>query len=152
MPLHYVDTSALAKRYLPEEGSDWVNALFSTGPLAISNLAVVELASALARRTREGDLTAETRDAIFRTFLADIERLVVLELGAEVMQHATTMILGAPRSIRLLSLDALHLATARVAFAKAQRRGVAVGSFVTADTGLAAAASWAGLTPLTPER
>ena len=151
MPLHYLDTSALAKRYLPEAGTDWVNALFSSEPLAISHLAMVELASALARRTREGDLTAETRDAIFRAFAADIDQLVVLELGPEVVQQATTMLLEAPRTVRLLSLDALHVATARVAFARARRRGVAAGAFVTADKDLAAAAEWAGLKLLTPE-
>jgi len=61
------------------------------------------------------------------------------------------MLLEAPLHLRLRSLDALHLATARLAFARARRRGVATGAFVTADQELAAAADWAGLTPLIPE-
>ena len=78
MALHYLDTSVLAKRYLPEQGTGWTNALFSSEPVAISQLAIVELASALARRTREGELTPGTRDAVFRSFLVDTKQLVIL--------------------------------------------------------------------------
>jgi hypothetical protein len=48
-------------------------------------------------------------------------------------------------------LDALHVASARLAFARARRRGVATGNLVTADTALLGAAIWAGLPTLNPE-
>lgn len=47
--------------------------------------------------------------------------------------------------------DALHIASARAAFASARRERIATGRFVTADTGLAAAATWAGLPVANPE-
>ncbi|MSQ14501.1 MAG: hypothetical protein EXR50_01370 [Dehalococcoidia bacterium] len=140
MPLHYVDTSALAKRYLLEPGTPWVNALLVSEPFAISHLAIVELGSVLARRTQEGAISPDTRDATFRTFLSDKERLVVIELSLEVVLEAATIL-----------LDALHVASARLAFARARRQEMVTGAFVTADQQLVNAARWAGLTALIPE-
>src|SRR5581483_12201353 len=48
--LAYLDSSALAKRYLPEVGSAWVAHLCQQEPVAISLVAIPELTSALARR------------------------------------------------------------------------------------------------------
>ncbi len=58
MALTYLDSSALAKRYLPEVGSAWVARLCQQEPVAISLVALPKLAFALARRVREGALTA----------------------------------------------------------------------------------------------
>ncbi len=57
----------------------------------------------------------------------------------------------APPQVRLRALAAIPLASALQAFARARRRGVAVGDFVTADVTLLAAAQWAGLTTQNPE-
>ncbi len=57
MPLTYLDTSGLVKRYVPEVGSAWVEQLCRREPVSTSLIAIPELASALARRTREGALT-----------------------------------------------------------------------------------------------
>jgi predicted nucleic acid-binding protein len=151
VPLHYLDTSALVKRYVSEQGSAWVEELFASEPVAVSSLAAVELASALARRTREGDLTPADRDSIFSSFLDDTREYVVLAVTQLMTEDATTMLLTSPPTIALRTLDALHLATARVAFASARRRGLATGSFVTADRALGQAVTWAGLTALNPE-
>ena len=60
MPYAYVDTSALAKWYLPEEGSEklaqWIQQQEDT---CISSLTMTELRCLLARRRRMGLLTAE---------------------------------------------------------------------------------------------
>lgn len=72
MPLVYLDTSALAKRYVQEVGSEWVVRLCQREPAAISLIAIPELASALARRTREGALSAQERDTLFQAFLRDL--------------------------------------------------------------------------------
>lgn len=151
MALHYLDTSALVKRYLPEAGSAWVKSLVSSDPVAVSLLAAVELASALARRTREGDLTPEQRDTVFRSFLADAREYVMLAVTQGITEDAAAMLLTSPPSIALRTLDALHLAAARVAFAHARRRGLEIGAFVTSDRALAQAVAWAGLTPVNPE-
>lgn len=145
MALTYLDSSALAKRYLPEVGSAWVARLCQQEPVAISLLAIPELASALARRTREGALTTQLRDTLFQAFIRDARSFMVIA------QQAATLLLTAPLPVRLRTLDALHVASARLAFAHARRRGVATGSFVTADRALLDAARWAGLPTLNPE-
>ena len=53
-PLAYFDTSALAKWYLREARSDEVEAYIrANGPVAISDLTVVEMRSLLASHRRE---------------------------------------------------------------------------------------------------
>ncbi|MDQ3749623.1 MAG: type II toxin-antitoxin system VapC family toxin [Acidobacteriota bacterium] len=60
MDNYFFDSSALAKRYLIEDGSLWVET--TTGNLAhnifVANITVVEVSSALARRVRNGKLPA----------------------------------------------------------------------------------------------
>jgi hypothetical protein len=58
---YYLDTSALVKRYIDEVGSNWVRTLLVQSPppsLIVVHLAIVEMTSALARRRREGLLSA----------------------------------------------------------------------------------------------
>ena len=57
------DASALAKRYLPELGSDTINALFSSGALAgmaVTTMGYAETLSVLSRRRNRGEVTAAT--------------------------------------------------------------------------------------------
>jgi len=151
MPLYYVDSSALVKAYVPEVGSEWVSALLTTDPAATSAVAVAEVASALARRTLEGKLTAEARDIAYRQFLADTRQHALVSSTQGVIREAATLLLQTPSLPRLRTLDAIHIASARSAFARARRRGIATGAFVTADHTLAEAASRAGLVVANPE-
>lgn len=151
MALVYLDTSALAKRYVPEVGSAWVARLCQQEAAAISLIAIPELASALARRTRDGALSAQQRDTLFQAFLRDLRAFVVVEPNQAIAQQAAALLFMTPPSVRLRTLDALHVASARLAFARARRRGVATGSFITADRALLDAANWAGLPTLNPE-
>ena len=149
MPLHYLDTSALAKRYVPEKGSVWVKNLCSTEPIAVSLLTVVEMPSGLARRTRSGDLTTQQRDTIFRQFIADTQQYTVLGVNEEMAQRAVELVLQSPVPLR--ALDALHLASAEECFRRAKQEEIATGSFVVADQRLIQAAQWAGLSTENPE-
>lgn len=151
MALVYLDTSALAKRYLPEVGSGWVARLCQQEPIAISLVAIPELASALARRTREGALTAQQRETIFQGFLRDARSFTVVEPNRAVAQQASILLLTAGPAARLRTLDALHLASAQLAFDRAHRHGIGTGAFISADRALLDAARWAGLPTLNPE-
>jgi len=54
---YYLDTSALVKRYIDETGSAWLRALVDPAlspVLVVSQLLIVEMASAFNRRLREG--------------------------------------------------------------------------------------------------
>lgn len=152
MPLTYLDSSGLVKRYVPEAGSAWVTHIRNTEPVAISLVAVVEIASAIARRRREGSLTEEQASAIYRLFVAGLASCVVIGVHQEVIQRAATFLLTAPAPIRLRSLDANHMASAQLAFDRARRRGIAVGAFVSSDIALLAAARWSGLAIENPEQ
>lgn len=57
MSNYYLDTSALVKRYIDETGSAWLRALVDPAlspVLVVSQLLIVEMASAFNRRLREG--------------------------------------------------------------------------------------------------
>lgn len=151
MPLHFLDTSALAKRYLAEQGSDWVAELLRSEPVSTSALTSVEFASVLARRVRDGSISAQNRAELLDAFSRDAERWIVIDLADEIIEAAARLITQAPISIPLRALDALQLACGRASLAIAGDVGNPAGSFVSADHRLLAAAQWAGLAVENPE-
>lgn len=60
---YFFDTSALAKRYMVEKGTTWVVKMtsrpFQNHEVFLSQLTIVEVVSALARRIREGLSTSQ---------------------------------------------------------------------------------------------
>lgn len=132
MTLLFVDTSALAKRYVPEVGSAWVRGWIDPSQgniILISEVTIVELVSALARRQREGTVSSADFIRLRNDFLlhADREYLVVNLHGGVVLQ-ASQLVAAHP----LLTLDALQLACALAA----GRDLGAIPTFVSADRNL----------------
>lgn len=71
----YFDTSALAKWYLNEAGSDDVETYIQEhGPVDINELTIVEMRSLLGRRRRERNIDAKIEIKIFATFEEDIRQ------------------------------------------------------------------------------
>jgi len=70
----YIDASALAKLYVPEAESERLDT-FLRGRLGlmISELAITEVLSAVARRKREGELRPELANQIRGALLADAD-------------------------------------------------------------------------------
>jgi predicted nucleic acid-binding protein len=121
----YVDTSALAKRYLDEPESEACEALLLADPdWVTARHTFVEMHRTLAR-VASGRAFARARDA----FLVDWDRMAVAELDEPTCARAAelTLTLGAR------SLDALHLAAAH-------RVGGAALPFLTYDLRQAQAA------------
>jgi predicted nucleic acid-binding protein len=111
----YFDTSALAKWYLNEKGSEDVERYIRAhGPVAISGLTVLEMRSLLARRRRESGITAALEMRVFAVFEDDI-RAGFLERHPldDDACRAATHLLAATSAVPLRALDALHLALAR---------------------------------------
>ena len=57
---YYLDASALVKRYVDEAGSDWLRWLVDPvrdSTVFISQMTIIEVISAFARRIRDGSLT-----------------------------------------------------------------------------------------------
>ncbi len=113
MPL-YVDSSALAKLYVPEGNSDEVDSyLRGRIGLMVSELAITEVLSATARRKREGELSADAAIRIRDALLADADSgaFVRLQLDPVVHREAERLLLMTS-VVPLRTLDALHLALA----------------------------------------
>lgn len=135
----YLDTSALAKLYLPETLSDELeDALKGRHDIIVSDLAITELTSAIARRRRDGDISARHADQLHRRILDDVERGEFLhsELTAEVHRAAEQLLLRSDTGGVLRAADALHVAMATLRTARA---------ILTFDARLAAAARAAGV-------
>lgn len=135
----YVDTSALAKWYLPEPGSDaFVDFIRRQDRAAISRLTTVELRCLLARRRRAGDITLQHERDAWMTFEDDI-RAGHLHVEALSDAHAIAArdLLDRLQGLPVRTLDALHLAIAR---------SLAVQVIATADRVMARAAEALGMT------
>lgn len=110
----YCDASALVKLYVPETGSDDLNrALRGRGDLLVSDLAITEIVSSLARRRRERALTASIAARLHRAILSHTEKGVYrrVELLPATHREAERLLM-AVESVALRAADALHLALA----------------------------------------
>ena len=114
MALSYIDTSALAKWYLPEPGSEtfskWMQSQEDT---CISSLTITEFRCLLARRRRMELLSALEVQQLFAKFKQDIEDAHLINYPVETRHilNASLMIESLP-SVPLRTLDALHLTIA----------------------------------------
>ena len=134
----YCDTSALLKLYLPEPGSDEFNEVVEgRDDVLVSDLAVTEFISALARRLRQGSLAREAARRLQHAILGRLDEGVYhrVELTRDVHRRAEQFLLSLPET-PLRTADALHLALATSA------RAASLASF---DARLAAAARAVGL-------
>lgn len=137
------DTSALVKRYHIEPGSDKVDEIFedTDNVLVISELALVEVTSALLRKRNRGEITASAMKNALAQFARDVlSELIVADLTSNIVRQARELVLAH----NLKTLDALQLAFAL-------EFQVLKPIFVCADARLRDAAQAAGLTVLNPE-
>ena len=134
--IHYLDTSALVKRYVSEAGSASVRPLFRTKDVATSRIAYAEIAATMARLARERALTEPARDAILARLDADFVAITIVEIRAALVHRVPSLVSRRP----LRGYDAVHLACAL-----ALRERVVAVTFWAADAGLVEAARAEGL-------
>ncbi len=69
MATYFLDSSAIVKRYFPEQGHAWIVTLCTTGDndLYIAQIALVEVVAAICRREREKSITLAERDALLHS-------------------------------------------------------------------------------------
>jgi predicted nucleic acid-binding protein len=96
--MRYFDASALVKRYVRETGSAKVRRLIASDTPATSRLSEIEVASALERLAREGEIARAERDRALAALDTDLRSIVVVELTDEVC--ATARRLLQQRSLR----------------------------------------------------
>ena len=111
-PILYLDTSALVKLYVKEEGREEVQqAVRHSGAVAISEVGYVEARSAFARREREGVLSTEGHDREVRRLRRDFGGAYLTRpVTGEVVARAGEL----ARVHALRAYDAVHLATALI--------------------------------------
>ncbi len=144
MPAHYLNSSALVKRYVTEAGSGWGRALCDDAATAvfISELALVEVGSAFARRCRRGEITGEERQDYLDLFIHDCATSYHL-IPAE--RPTVERGLDLTQKHFLRGYDAVHLASALIANDVLTVAGLPPLTFVSADGDLLDAARAEGL-------
>ena len=134
----YCDTSALVKRYVEEVGRREVLRLLRRYDCVASAVLPVELRSALRRRVSEGSLDGALLPGILSRVAADRAYWTLVEVGADVLATAETLVATHP----IRTLDALHIASAQLFAARVPTPELI---FVSADTRQTDAAAAVGL-------
>ena len=111
----YFDTSALAKWYISEAHSDDVEEyLQKHGPVAISDLTIVEMRCLLARRRRDKSITSQIETEAFATFQEDIRRrFLTCHPSPEGLAAGTINLIALLPDVPIRTLDAMHLMIAK---------------------------------------
>ena len=105
----YLDSSALAKRYIQEPGSDRVEEILSAATsLGVSVICPSEVVSALCRRRREKHLTPQQYARAKRALFADLEDASVVHITEDIVGRAVDILERWP----LRSPDSLQVASA----------------------------------------
>jgi uncharacterized protein len=145
MTTYFLDSSALAKRYIAETGSLWLRQITnpsSQHDLFIVRITWVEVLSALARRQREGLLTVDHVNQILSVFTIHVEQQYgVLDIDRTLTTLAGDLVTQYP----LRAYDAVQLAEAlrlKTALNQAQLPDPV---FLTADNRLLEIAQSTGL-------
>jgi uncharacterized protein len=104
----YFDTSALAKRYVRESGTEAVlGKCWEADEIVISAICLPELVSAFNPLRREGSITSEPHSSLKRGAIADFRAARFVEISPAVLQETSTL----PR-VRTAWCDGGDIATA----------------------------------------
>jgi predicted nucleic acid-binding protein len=152
LPNYFLDTSALAKLYNNEAGSEYVDRILKEpdSRSLISRLSIVEMESVLAIKVRTGEIDQRDVEIARRCLRADLSqrRLLVGEpIQARHYQVARTLLVRYGVAEGLRTLDALQLA-----IALELRRLGWISVLVAADQRLCRVASLAGCSTVNPEK
>ncbi len=154
-----LDTSALVKAYVEEEGTPAVRALFDGAPagsLIVCRLVHPEAVSAITRREREGRIASEDATVLCSDLFHDLNGSTAIYAVVEVNAYVAAVAAEIIRESGLRGFDAVHLAALRTLL-EAQEGLRSHGGevedefvFVTADRKLQRVAEEAGVQVLDP--
>ena len=149
---YFLDTSAVVKRYAPERGSRWIKGLIENpeNSVTIVQICIVEVAAALARKVRTGEISRDSCQKALTRFLADMDTgdYEIAKLDDEVVSFAV----GLTQRHPLRGYDAVHLAAAFVLNRALVEVGLSPLIFVAADDVLCKAAEKEKLTVENPNQ
>jgi predicted nucleic acid-binding protein len=137
---YYVDTSGLAKYYIPEQGTGWMRMLIRPSALPIiiiCDSTPVEMFSLLDRRRKMGSITSVMAANVQNNFLNHVQnRYLVEPIDTNIFLHARNLV----TKHGLRTLDALQLCAA---ISAANSLGEIL-TFISADVNLLTAAQAEG--------
>ena len=142
---YFLDSSAVLKRYIKEEGSDWIRTITEQrdGVLILAQLTLVEVAAAIAAKSRApNSISARHRERILERFLDDVaQQYLIIPLRHAIVDHAVHL----TQIYRLRGYDAIQLATALVILSSLPPANRIHFRFVANDQDLLDAANAEGL-------
>jgi predicted nucleic acid-binding protein len=145
MAVYFIDSSALAKRYVTETGTHWVQALTDSAAgnsLYVARITLVELVSAISRRRKNGDLTpAAAVDALTDVRADFISGYQVIEVTAGLIEQAQAL----AEKHTLRGYDAVQLAAALEVNAAYMAAGQLLVTIISADHDLNVAGASEGM-------
>ncbi|RJP55159.1 MAG: PIN domain-containing protein [Deltaproteobacteria bacterium] len=135
----YLDTSALLKKYLKEEGSNDVISLWKkTSAIVTSTVAYAETLASIYRKKREtGEFDQRFFKAVLTSFQKDWKSFIHVDVNKDLNETIDKLTIAYP----LRGFDAIHLASALILYEKIQENFI----FVCYDKRLLKAAKEEGL-------
>lgn len=108
----YLDTSILVKLFVNEADSPFFQDALATSPISSSELAYVEVWSALMGKERANVIGKSARNAAWTNFLETIrdDALLLHPLDTTVLKKANHVLERCHPHVPLRTLDALHIA------------------------------------------
>lgn len=105
----FFDSSAFAKRYLDEPGSDTVEKICAeASEIHASVLIESEVASAIARKSLEKRITRSEYTTALTLLAAEVNAMRKVPIDRKILNHVKQLVL----SHAIKTLDAIHLASA----------------------------------------
>jgi predicted nucleic acid-binding protein len=142
---YFLDSSALIKRYVAEQGTSWIRSIIlptAGNTITVAQITQIETFSGISRRKREGVIPDRTVQAIWFLLDRHIKReYEVVELSDFVVQRAKVILDKHP----LRAYDSIQLASAFTANTDLVSSGLSALVFVSADVRLLASATAEGL-------
>ena len=105
----FFDSSAFAKRYIVEPGSDKVEKICSESTaLGVSSICLPEIISALSRLSRQSVITEDQYETAKLALLRDLEDAMICNVTPSVIKESIHIL----ETSKVRTLDALHIACA----------------------------------------
>jgi hypothetical protein len=144
MSILYFDSSALAKRYMPETGTNWVRkqtASNAGNDVVIAQVTPIELYSAIARQYHDAQIDLIRLQAFRRLFMRHVQnQYLVLSLSSAIITRALSL----HETYRLRAYDSIQLASALELNTRLATTSQTL-TFIAADVRLLQSAVSAGL-------
>ena len=135
-----MDSSALVKRYVREQGSKWLRAEITHHRVIVAQITAVEVVAALRKRFRQGDISEFAFYQARKRFIthAAKQQYQVVMMNSQIVDEA--MRIASDHDLR--AYDAVQLATALTSITSSDTSQLV---FLTADNDLEVASQAEGL-------